>query len=150
MQQPWVNSYPSDVPTVIGPDAYPSLVALLAEICTPFSTKRAFGSFGTYLTYAALDRQAEAFAAYLQRRLHVPPGDRVALMLPNLLQYPVALLGVLRCGGEYEPALYRARIKAPAERCSSKGYRYLRTHARRARRSARDDFAEGDCHPRGG
>ena len=98
MQQPWLNSYPPDVPAVIDPDAYPSLVALIAEICTRFSTKRAFGSFGTYLTYAALDRQAEAFAAYLQQRLHVHPGDRVALMLPNLLQYPVALLGVLRCG----------------------------------------------------
>jgi long-chain acyl-CoA synthetase len=94
----WHKAYPTGVPAAIEPEQYSSLVALTTEAIRRFGDRPAFSSFGTVLTYRDLDRRATAFAAYLQRRLHIKPGDRVALMLPNLLQYPVALLGVLRCG----------------------------------------------------
>lgn len=98
MKHPWLAAYPPGVPAEIDPTSSPSLVALLASVCEQYGPRRAFGSFGSYLSYAALDRHATAFAAYLQRRMHVHPGDRVAIMLPNLLQYPIALLAILRCG----------------------------------------------------
>ncbi|MGH8595498.1 MAG: AMP-binding protein, partial [Gammaproteobacteria bacterium] len=92
----WHKTYPADVATEIDLTTYSSLLDLTDQAIRRFESKRAFGSFGSYLSYRSLDRQATAFAAYLQKRLHVKAGDRVALMLPNLLQYPVAMLGILR------------------------------------------------------
>ncbi len=99
MSFPWRIHYPASIPFEIDPDAYPNLDAMVREICARFANHRAFGSFGSYLTYRELDTQVTAFAAYLQQRMGIKPGERVALMLPNLLQYPVAMLGVLRAGG---------------------------------------------------
>ncbi|QJR11243.1 Long-chain-fatty-acid--CoA ligase [Usitatibacter rugosus] len=81
-----------------GPDAYPSVVAMLEEAMQRYTSKTAFRCAGQSLTYAEVDRQSRAFAAYLQQRLGVRKGDRVAIMLPNILAFPVAMIGILRAG----------------------------------------------------
>ncbi|QIZ76742.1 long-chain-fatty-acid--CoA ligase FadD [Ferrimonas lipolytica] len=98
MDFPWLKSYPEDVPHEIDPDKYNSLVDLLEQCISDYSDKPAFSNMGQVLSYRELDQQSKAFAAYLQHKLGLKKGDRVALMMPNLLQYPVALFGVLRAG----------------------------------------------------
>ncbi len=98
MERIWLAGYPSGVPAEINPDAYQSLVEMFEQICVQFSHKPAFCNFGVTLTYRQLDYHANAFAAYLQQILKLKKGDRIALMLPNVLQYPVAVLGALRAG----------------------------------------------------
>ncbi len=95
--RPWLKSYPPTVPAEIGPLPYASLPELMLASCRKFSDRTAFTSLGRALTYAELDRVSEQFAAYLQG-LGLSPGARIAIMLPNILQYPVALLAVLRAG----------------------------------------------------
>lgn len=98
MQKPWLNSYPKGVPETINPDVYASIVQVFNESCETYSTKPAFTNMGTTLTYQQLDEQSRDFAAYLQNNLGLKKGDRFAIMLPNTLQYPVALFGALRAG----------------------------------------------------
>ncbi|MEQ8233428.1 MAG: AMP-binding protein [Gammaproteobacteria bacterium] len=95
----WFASYPPGVPRSIDPDQHASLVALLDDACSEFADHAAFENHGATLTYAALDRHATAFARYLVDVCGLRRGDRVALMMPNMLAYPVTLLGVLRAGG---------------------------------------------------
>jgi long-chain acyl-CoA synthetase len=94
----WVAAYPPGVPADIDPDRYSSLVALLEASFERFGERPAFTNLGTTLTFAEIERQSRAFAAYLQSRTGLEPGARVAIMLPNTLQYTVALFGVLRAG----------------------------------------------------
>ncbi len=96
--RPWIASYPKGVPATIDPTRYDSLVAMFDEAVERFPDRPAFASFGVTLSYAELERASRAFGAYLQHELGLAPGERVALMMPNLLQYPVALFGVLRAG----------------------------------------------------
>jgi len=98
VQRVWLNSYPPGVPTDIDPDAYASLKQLLEEACARHGHHTAFSNFGETLSYAQLDELSRAFAAWLTRRSGLQRGDRVALMMPNILQYPIALFGVLRAG----------------------------------------------------
>ncbi|GAA5187370.1 long-chain-fatty-acid--CoA ligase FadD [Ferrimonas gelatinilytica] len=98
MDKRWLNSYPDDVPHEIDADHYASLVDLLERSVERFGDRPAFTSMGKTLTYRTLDTLSRDFAAYLQEDLGLVQGDRVALMMPNLLQYPVALFGVLRAG----------------------------------------------------
>jgi long-chain acyl-CoA synthetase len=86
------------VPADIDPDRYASLVALLESSFERFAAQPAFTNFGTTLTFAEVETQSRAFAAYLQSVPGLAPGERVAIMLPNTLQYAVALFGVLRAG----------------------------------------------------
>jgi long-chain acyl-CoA synthetase len=97
MQKIWLSSYPQGAPTEINPDAYASLVAVLDEICRRFAERPAHHNLGVTLTFRDLARLSAEFAAYLVG-FGLAHGDRVALMMPNLLQYPVALFGVLRAG----------------------------------------------------
>lgn len=97
MEKIWLKSYPAGVPEDIDYSAYPSLVALLEESFTRYADRNAFECMGKLLTYRELDRQSRAFAAWLQAR-GIAPGSRVAIMLPNLLQYPIAMIGALRAG----------------------------------------------------
>jgi len=97
MDKIWLRSYPRDVPAEIDLDSVPSLVALLETACRQFAGKTAYLSMGARLGFGELDGQSAAFAGWLQS-LGVVKGDRVALMMPNLLQYPIALFGVLRAG----------------------------------------------------
>ena len=97
MERVWLDSYTDGVPAEIDADAYPSLVALTDEAIRRFADRPAFESMGVRITFAELDRLATEFAGFLAARGLVR-GDRVALMMPNVLQYPVALLGALRAG----------------------------------------------------
>lgn len=98
MEKPWLSRYPEDVPETINPDQYPSLVEMFETAVRNFADQPAFMNMGSVMTYRKLEERSRAFAAYLQNDLKLKKGDRVALMMPNLLQYPVALFGVLRAG----------------------------------------------------
>lgn len=97
MEKIWLNSYPAGVPHEIDIDHIPSLVALFEDACAKFGDKVAYISMGKEMTYRQLDAESRAFAGWLQS-LGLKKGERVALMMPNLLQYPVALFGTLRAG----------------------------------------------------
>ncbi len=96
-QRPWLKNYPKGVPANIDENAYASLVALLDDTFKKFPNKKAFTCMGKALTYAQVDKYSAQFGAYLHSR-GLEPGDKIALMMPNLLQYPVALFGCLRAG----------------------------------------------------
>ncbi len=93
----WLSKYPPGTPAEIDARAYPTLTALFEESCRRFATRPAYHNLGVTLSYSALERLSRQFAAYLCG-LGLAKGDRVALMMPNLLQYPVALFGALRAG----------------------------------------------------
>ena len=97
MEKIWLASYPAHIPAEIHPEDYSSLVALLEESFAKYADKTAYISMGRSITYRELDRLSRDFAAGLQA-LGVARGSRVALMMPNLLQYPVCLFGLLRAG----------------------------------------------------
>jgi long-chain acyl-CoA synthetase len=97
MDKTWLKTYPAGVPAEIDPNRYPSLVAMLEESFSKYADQVAYISMGRELTYGQLDHLSRDFAAWLQSR-GVKKGDRVALMMPNLLQYPVCLFGALRAG----------------------------------------------------
>ncbi|HEX4895452.1 MAG TPA: AMP-binding protein [Solimonas sp.] len=94
----WFGEYPPGVPHTIDPKAYASVVELLEQSCRDHRDRTAYECMGVPLSYDELDRSTQDFASYLQNVLGLHKGDRVALMMPNLLQYPVALFGVLRAG----------------------------------------------------
>ncbi|OCW96099.1 long-chain-fatty-acid--CoA ligase FadD [Alishewanella sp. HH-ZS] len=98
MDRVWLKRYPSGVPAEINADHYSSLLDIFEQSIAKFADKVAFVNMGKSITYRELDRQSQAFAAYLQHELGLKKGDAVAIMMPNLLQYPVALMGVLRAG----------------------------------------------------
>lgn len=94
----WLKNYPQGVPAEINPDTYQSLVEVFETSCKQNSQHPAFYNLGSTLTYHQLDQYSRNFAAYLQQELKVKKGDRIAIMLPNCLQYPVAMFGALRAG----------------------------------------------------
>ncbi|WP_312242397.1 long-chain-fatty-acid--CoA ligase FadD [Pantoea sp.] len=98
MNKVWLKRYPADVPAEINADRYTSLVDLFEQAAERYADKPAFENMGQQLTFRQLESQSRAFAAYLQQGLKLQKGERVALMMPNLLQYPVALFGALRAG----------------------------------------------------
>ncbi|HKT31330.1 MAG TPA: long-chain-fatty-acid--CoA ligase [Gammaproteobacteria bacterium] len=98
MDKIWLKEYPQDVPAEINPDRYASLKAMFEESCRQYAALPAYSNLGTALSYAELEKLSRQFGAYLQQVVGLKKGDRVALMMPNLLQYPVALFGVLRSG----------------------------------------------------
>ena len=98
MDRNWLNQYPPGVPADIDPDKYASLRDIFEEACAAHGHAAAFTNMGATLSYVQLDELSRAFAAWLQKKSGLQAGDRVALMMPNVLQYPVALFGVLRAG----------------------------------------------------
>jgi long-chain acyl-CoA synthetase len=98
MQKIWLKSYPPGVPAEVDVGAYKSLEHLRLWICERYGTLPAFSNQGATITWSQLDTLSRHFAAYLQQTAGLRKGDRVAIMLPNLLQYPVALFGILRAG----------------------------------------------------
>ena len=97
MERIWLKHYPPGVPADIDPSAYPSLVALLEESFARFGGRQAFACMGKSITYRETDEMSRAIGAWLQCR-GLPVGARVAVMLPNVLQYPVAIAAILRAG----------------------------------------------------
>jgi long-chain acyl-CoA synthetase len=94
----WYASYPPSVPRAIDPDTYSSLPGMLLDACARHASLPAFECLGAGLTYTDWERVSRAFAAYLVQEAKFHPGDRIAIMLPNLLAYPVAFLGAVRAG----------------------------------------------------
>ena len=98
MDRIWLKQYPEGIPADIDVDAYASLKHVLEDSCRRFADLPAYGNMGVSISYRDLDRATRAFGAYLQKVLKLERGERVAIMMPNLLQYPVALFGTLRAG----------------------------------------------------
>lgn len=99
MTQPiWLKHYPPGVPADIDPQRFASLVDMQRQSCARYRQRPAFTSMGTRITFGELDRLSQNFAAWLQQVAGLRKGERIAVMLPNLLQYPVALFGALRAG----------------------------------------------------
>ncbi|HEY6562328.1 MAG TPA: AMP-binding protein [Polyangiaceae bacterium] len=94
----WLKSYPAGMPAEIDADLFESIPDLLEQLAAKFGDKPAFHNLGHTLSYAELGRLSSDFAAFLQGLPGLSRGDRVAIMAPNLLQYPVALFGILRAG----------------------------------------------------
>ncbi|MFZ2288739.1 MAG: long-chain-fatty-acid--CoA ligase FadD1 [Halopseudomonas yangmingensis] len=94
----WKDKYPAGVPTEINPDQYPNILAVLRESCKKFANKPAFSNMGKTLTYAELYTLSGQFAAYLQKHSGLQPGDRIAVQMPNVLQYPIVVFGAMRAG----------------------------------------------------
>ena len=95
--RPWLKNYPTGIPVNIDPDAYATLVELLEETFGKYRKKPAFSCMGKELTFEQVDKLSKQFGAYLHSR-GLEPGDKIALMMPNTLQYPIALFGALRAG----------------------------------------------------
>jgi long-chain acyl-CoA synthetase len=94
----WFASYPAGVPKTIDPDAFVSLSAMLIDACRQHAPRPAFECLGARMTYAEWERDSRDFAAFLTEQAGCRAGDRVALMLPNMMAYPVTFLGALRAG----------------------------------------------------
>jgi long-chain acyl-CoA synthetase len=98
MEKPWLKSYPEGMPKEVDLDAYGSVKDILERSCARFADRPAYSNLGVTLTYSEVDRLTRRFGAYLQSLPGMKKGERVAIMMPNLLQYPVALFGTLRAG----------------------------------------------------
>ncbi|MDN5923481.1 MAG: AMP-binding protein [Xanthomonadales bacterium] len=96
--RPWLDNYPAGVPASIDVNEYTSLVDVIEEAFERFRQRPAFCNFGCTLSYDDVDRLSAQFASYVSNDLGMVKGDRIAIMLPNVLQYPVALFGALRAG----------------------------------------------------
>ncbi|AGI25511.1 long-chain-fatty-acid--CoA ligase FadD2 [Pseudomonas sp. MT3] len=94
----WNDKRPAGVPSDIDLTAYKSVVEVFERSCKKFADRPAFSNLGVTLTYAELDRLSAAFGAYLQKHTDLKPGDRIAVQMPNILQYPIAVFGALRAG----------------------------------------------------
>ncbi len=98
MNRIWLKNYPSGIPADIDPDQFRSIPDLLESLFSKFADRPAYHNLGCSIDYSHLERLSRAFAAFLQDLPGMARGDRVAIMAPNLLQYPVALFGILRAG----------------------------------------------------
>ncbi len=98
MEKIWLRSYPQGVPEFVDVNEFKSLGQLFEQSCAQYRDRVAYINMGVGITYGELDRLSRDFAAYLQDVLKLPQGARVALMMPNLLQYPVCMFGALRAG----------------------------------------------------
>jgi long-chain acyl-CoA synthetase len=98
MEKIWLKSYPSGVPAEINPDTYHSVKDLFNQSVKKFRYLPAYSCLDKTITYAELDELTHHFAAFLQSHLQLEKGARIAIMMPNVLQYPVALFGALRAG----------------------------------------------------
>ena len=98
MDKIWLKSYPDDVPAKLPPPPFRSVRDLFEQAMEQWPDRPAYSNMGTDMTYRELDELSMQFACYLQQELGLTRGERVAIMLPNILQYPVALCGIFRAG----------------------------------------------------
>ncbi|MEN0057334.1 MAG: AMP-binding protein [Bdellovibrio sp.] len=98
MEKIWLKNYPRGISSEVDLSGYSSLIDIYDESIRLFTTKKAFTSMGVSLTFSELDRQANFFASFLQNELKLKKGDRIAIQMPNLLQFPIAVFGALKCG----------------------------------------------------
>jgi long-chain acyl-CoA synthetase len=97
MEKIWLKSYPAGVPAQINPDHYNSLLELFEECIQKFGARPAYENLGATISFQDLDKLSAAFAAYLQRQ-GLKKGERIAIQMPNLIQYPIAIFGAMRAG----------------------------------------------------
>ena len=95
---PWFKKYPAGIPHEIGKLEFNSLVDLFETSSRKYNDTIAYENLGGKLTYSEVDRLSSDFAAYLQKDLGLKKGDRIAIQMPNLLQFPVAFIGALKAG----------------------------------------------------
>jgi long-chain acyl-CoA synthetase len=98
MEKLWLKNYPEGVPAEIDAKAFSSIVDLMEKSCARFLGRPAYHNMGRTISFGELDRLSRDFAAYLQKIVGLKKGDRIAIQMPNLLQYPVAVFGALRAG----------------------------------------------------
>ncbi len=96
--KPWLSHYPAGVAPEISLGSYPSLLELIEESCTKYADLPAFTNMGYSITFSELRQLYDSFAAFLQKELGLKKGDRIAIQMPNLIQYPVVLFGALKAG----------------------------------------------------
>jgi long-chain acyl-CoA synthetase len=94
----WNDKRPPGVPNDIDPAQYSSIIDVFERSCKQFADRPAFTNMNTTITYGDLDRLSGDFAAYLQTQTDLQPGDRIAIQMPNVLQFPVAVFGAMRAG----------------------------------------------------
>ncbi|MBK5010974.1 long-chain-fatty-acid--CoA ligase [Pseudomonas sp. S60] len=94
----WNDKRPAGVPSTIDLQAYSSVVEVFERSCKRFADRPAFSNLGVTLTYGDLERLSAAFATWLQQHTRLKPGDRIAVQMPNVLQYPIAVFGAMRAG----------------------------------------------------
>src|SRR5690606_7957047 len=94
----WTDKYPEGIPTEINPDQYPNVLAVLKDSCERFADRPAFTNLGKTITWGEMYHLSGEFAAYLQTHAGLQPGDRIAVQLPNLIQYPIVVFGAMRAG----------------------------------------------------
>ncbi|QZA55758.1 long-chain-fatty-acid--CoA ligase FadD2 [Pseudomonas sp. 2hn] len=94
----WNDKRPAGVPSTIDMNAYTSVVDVFERCCKRFADRPAYSNLGVTLSYADLERHSAAFAAWLQQHTELVPGDRIAVQMPNVLQYPIAVFGAMRAG----------------------------------------------------
>ncbi len=94
----WDDKRPAGVDAEVDLQTYQSVVEVFERCCRKFADRPAFSNMGVTLTYAELERHSAAFAAYLQQHTQLVPGDRIAVQMPNILQYPIAVFGAMRAG----------------------------------------------------
>src|SRR5919106_2357224 len=98
MEKIWLKQYPAGVPAEVDPDSYSSLLSLFEQSVQKFGCRPAFSNGETTLSFSELDTRSRDLAAYLQKVRGVKKQDCVAIMLPNVLEFPLALLGTMRSG----------------------------------------------------
>src|SRR5436190_1500193 len=96
--RPWLKNYPKGVKSEIDLDRFSSLPDLIDSTCDRFGPKPAFSNLGHAISFSELQKRVEEFATFCQSELKLQKGDRIALQMPNLLQYPIALFGALKAG----------------------------------------------------
>ncbi|MGB1038422.1 MAG: AMP-binding protein [Bacteroidia bacterium] len=97
-QHAWFKSYPENVPHTVDNDKYKSLASVFDDVVDRYNSKVAFQNMDVTMTFTELKANVDAFAWYLQNKTNLKPGDRVAIQMPNLLQFPVAMFAVIKCG----------------------------------------------------
>ena len=98
MERFWLKQYPPGIAADVDASAWPSLKALIEDACERYADRIAYRCMGTTMSYRQLAQGSAAFGAWLQQRAGLKSGDRIAIMLPNLLQYPLVMFGALRAG----------------------------------------------------
>ncbi|VAW64301.1 Long-chain-fatty-acid--CoA ligase [hydrothermal vent metagenome] len=98
MQHAWFSSYPQGIPHEININEFASLLELLEVSCKKYKNRPCFQNYGKVINYQELDDYSQRLASYLQNQLHLNKGDKIAIMMPNLLQYPVSMFAALRAG----------------------------------------------------
>ena len=148
--KPWLATYRENgIPAEIDADAYPSVVHLLDAAMTKFADKPAFRSYGQTLSYADVDRLSGAFAAWLQKKLGVKRGDRIAVMVPNVLAFPIAFLGIARAGGvqvNVNPMYTPRELEHQLNDSGSEDHRHLQRFDPDAGRGGRQDRRQDGDH----